>query len=361
MSTFTNSRNNVSVQGAPKLERSLSGLETGSFGLSGLLIWLGTASSIHFSLGGREIWVWLPATIVSVLLNLYVYRLGKLYPDVAGGTPNYITRLLKKYPFGARYSAIGYFMGWVSIPPMNAIVLSDLIKFQLSELHISCPENILRVIFTIIPFLLAFSGIRSLSILHLFFVLPAVGFLVVFCVQGLGWLALSPASPGFLPALEILQPTSLSVTDWAKWYFIAIYGAYAGETSSSFIAESKNPTTTLQFLKLAAFLMPIVHIGGSWLLMRLADDTTLGDSTFLNLSRVASYFWGDSASTLVTFLIVSGVLLSSVTAVSNSPRILYQLAIDDYLSPVFGVVTHRGTFLPGLIFTFVIAIISTLR
>lgn len=353
MSTSTPSRNNQ----APSLERSLSSLETGSFALSGLLIWLGTASSMHFALGGKEIWVWLPATIVSVLLNLYVYRLGKLYPDVSGGTPNYITRLLKKYPLGARYSAIGYFIGWASVPTMNAIVLSDLIEVQLAELNITCPENILRVIFTILPFLLACSGIRSLSILHLFFVLPAVGFLLIFCIQGLGWLALSPQSPGFFPELEILQPTSLSLVDWAKWYFIAIYAAYAGETSSSFVAESKDSKATLRYLKIAAFLMPIVHVGGSWLLMRLADTKSVGESTFLNLSVAASYFWGNSASILVTFLIVSGVLLSSVTAVSNTPRILYQLAVDNYLSPVFKVVTRQGTLLPSLIFTFVLALI----
>lgn len=126
MSDFSPSRSNQ----APSLERSLSSLEIGSFGLSGSLIWLGTAASMHFALGGKEIWVWLPARIVSVLLNLHVYRLGKLYPDVSGGTPNYITRLLKKYPLGALYSAIGYFIGWASVPTMNAIVLSDLIEVQ---------------------------------------------------------------------------------------------------------------------------------------------------------------------------------------------------------------------------------------
>jgi PAS domain S-box-containing protein len=341
---------------APCLERSLSSLETGSFGLSGLLIWLGTASSMHFALGGREIWVWVPATIVSVLLNLQVFHLGKLYPDVSGGTPNYTTRLLKKYPFGACYSAIGYFLGWVSIPPMNAIVLSDLITVQLAELNISCPEVILRVVFTVLPYLLACSGIRSLSILHLFFVLPAIGFLLVFCIQGLGWLALSPASPGFLPDAKILNPTSLSIDDWAKWYFIAIYAAYAGETSSSFVAESKNSNATLRFLKISACFIPVVYIGGSWLLMRLVD-TTVGDSTFLNLSAVANYFWGSSASMLVTFLIVSGVLLSSITAAANTPRVLYQLAVDDYLSPIFRVITRQGTLLPGLVFTFTLALI----
>lgn len=58
---------------------------------------------------------------------------------------------------------------------------------------------------------------------------------------------------------------------------------------------------------------------------------------------------------LVTLLIVSGALLSSCTAVSNCPRILYQLAQDQYLAPVFGVVSRRGVFGPGLCLTLLLS------
>ena len=207
------------------------------------------------------------------------------------------------------------------------------------------------------PFILAFSGIRALSILHLFFVLPAVGFLVVYCVQGLGWLALSPASPGFFPPVELSDATSLRFVEWAKWFLIAIYAVYGCESASSFVAESTRPRETLRFLKLAASLIPIVYLGGNWVLMRLATGSGLGDDAFLNLSAAAKPFWGQSASVLVTFLIVSGVLLSSATAVSISPRILYQLAIDGYLSPVFAVFSRRGVLVPSLAFTFLLSLI----
>ncbi|MBD2386162.1 ATP-binding protein [Cylindrospermum sp. FACHB-282] len=340
-----------------RLERTLSALETGGFSLSGLLLWLGVAPSIHIALGTQAMLVWLPAAIVSMLLNLQVYRLGIHYPDTAGGTPNYITKLLKDYPYLATYGAIGYLMGWVSVPPINAIILTNLIKIQLASLNIACPETLLKIGFTLIPFILAFSSIRASSILHLFFVLPAIGFLVVFCVQGLGWLAYSPASPGFFPPLEMFNPTSLHFVDWAKWFFIAIYGTYAGESASSFIADSKKPGETLRFLKLTASLIPIVYLGGSWVMMRLNTGLQLGDDTFSNLLAAAMPFWGESASVLVTFLIVCGAFLSSATAVSNSPRIFYQLAIDGYLSPVFAVLSHRGVLVPSLVFTLLLSLI----
>ncbi len=100
-----------------RLPRIMSFLETWSFGLSGLFIWLGTAPAMHAALGVQAIWVWIPTAIVGVLLNFQVKRLGMTWQDMSGGTPNYAARLLQRYPGIARYGAIGYWLGWVSIPP----------------------------------------------------------------------------------------------------------------------------------------------------------------------------------------------------------------------------------------------------
>lgn len=344
-------------QQTPRLKRSLSALETGGFSLSGLLLWLGTAPGIHVALGPQALLVWFPATIVSILLNLQVYRLGTHYPNLAGGTPNYTTKLWQKYPYLATYGAIGYLMGWVSIPPINAIILTELIKTQLASFHIACPETFLKIVFTAIPFILAFSNIHASSILHLFFVLPAIGLLLLFCVQGLGWLAFSPVSPGFFGPIETLNFTSLNFVDWAKWFFIAIYGAYAGESASSFVADSKNPGETLGFLKFTACLIPIVYLGGSWVLIRLDTGLQLASDPFSIFLAAALPFWGNAASVLVTFLIVCGAFLSSATAVSNSPRIFYQLALDGYLAPVFTVLSRRGVLVPSLVFTLLLSLV----
>ncbi len=330
-----------------RLTRSLSALETWGFGLSGLLLWLGTEPGMHVELGPQAIWVWLPGVIIGVMLNLQVKHLGTQWPDVSGGTPNYTTRLLKNHPGLARYVAIGYWLGWVSVPSMNAIILTNLIQANVEPMGIACPEVLLKVGFTALPFIVAFSGTRALSILHLFFVLPAIGFLFIFCTQGLGWLAISPESPGLLPT----DWSRFQLQDWAKWFFVAVYAVYGCETASSFVADSRRPAATLQSLSFAALLLPVVYLGGSWLLMRLATAPELEDNAFLELEAAARPFWGNAASILVTFLIASGCLLSSATAVSNAPRILYQLSLDGYLSPLFGVVSRRGVLGPSLAFT----------
>ncbi len=339
----------VSVSALP---RSLTSLETWGFGFSGLLLWLGTAPAMHAALGSQAIWVWIPGTIVGILLNLQVKQLGRYFPNVAGGTPNYTTRLLQQFPMLARYSAIGYVLGWVSVPSINAIILTDLIKENLNPLGIGCPVMLLRIGFAVLPFVIALSGTRTLGILHSFFVFPAIGFLITFCLQGVGWLSFSSASPGLLPDTW----TSIAVIDWMKWFFIAVYAVYGCETASSFVADSRQPTVTLRCLSVTAGFIPIIYFIGSWVVMRLATSPGLGDSAYLNLVAAASPFWGTLAPALVTFLITSGCLLSSATAVSNCPRIFYQLAIDDYLPPVFSVISRRGVLEPSLIFTLLLSL-----
>jgi PAS domain S-box-containing protein len=345
---------------SPRLKPSLSSLETWGFGVSGLLLWLGTAPSMNAALGPKALFVWLPGAIVGIMLNLQVKQLGTHWPQMSGGTPNYTTRLLNHYPGLARYGAIGYLLGWVSVPPMNAIILTDLIKANLDPLGISCPVSLLRIGFTALPFLVAFSGTRALGILHSCFVFPAIGFLLAFCIQGIAWLGLAPASPGLFPiswSVSTLPVTSLHFGEWAKWFFIAVYAVYGCETASSFVADSRRPRATLRCLEVAAWLIPPVYIGGSWVLMCLATSQSVGDNAFFNLSAAATPFWGNSASFLVTFLIACGCLLSSTTAVSNSPRILYQLALDGHLSPVFAVVSRQGVLGPSLKFTLILSLL----
>ena len=121
------------------------------------------------------------------------------WSEMAVGTPNYATLLLKNFPGLSLYVAIGYFVGWVSTPAVYALLLTDLIKANLEPLGISYPGTITRIGFIVIAFVVGFSGTRALAILHLFFVIPSITLLLAFCFQGLGWLAFSTTSPGFFP------------------------------------------------------------------------------------------------------------------------------------------------------------------
>jgi PAS domain S-box-containing protein len=344
----------VSNQFSTRLARNLSAPETWGFGFTGHIAWAGVAPAIHAALGPQAILVWIPAVIFGMLLNYQTKRLGSYWIDVSGGTPNYTAKLLSRYPGVARYAALGYFFSWVVTLPINVIILTDLIKVNLDLLNIPCSELLLKVGFTLATFIVAFSGTRALSILHLFFIVPAVGLLLLFCLQGLGWLALSPASPGFFPN----EWVSLSFWDWAKWFFFVSYATYACDCASSFVADSRNPKATLRFLKTAAWLMPPIFLGGSWVLSRLAIDPDLADNAYLMLLSASTPFWGSAAPLVVTFLLAAACLLSCATTLSNTPRILRQLALDQQLAPVFSIVSRRGVFGPALILILAICLVS---
>ncbi len=351
--------NNNSVQAEKnqhlviRLPRTLSYLETWGFGLTGHVGWIGTAPIIHAALGPKAILVWLFGTIISFLLNLQVQSLGRHWSDVAGGTPNYTTRLLENFPALGRYVALGYFFSWAAAPALYAIILTNLIKVNFEPLGISFPENLLKVLFTAIPFILAFSGTRALALLHLFFVFPAILLLLLFCIQGVLWLAFSTSSFKFLP----ISTHSLSFEEWAKWFFLGSYSIFACETTSSFVADSRHPYKTLRFLTVAAWLIPLVFLGGSWVLICSAPNPALGDDVFLNLVAASVPFWGESAPFLVTLLITISCLLSSATAVSNSPRMLYQLALDRQISPIFALVSRQGVLVPAILVTFLLSLL----
>ncbi len=343
------------VTSAPHLPRTLNPLETYGFGLAGPPGWTGVVGLIHAALASQAIFVWIPVTLIGVLINYQVKRLGMSQVDVAGGTPNYISRLLNRYPIVARYAAIGYLLNWVSSISLNAIILTDLVQGNLEVFGITLPTMFVRVGFMLLPFILALSGTRALSILLLFFILPSIGLLVVFSLQGLGWLALSPDSPGFFPT----SWGEFNFASWAKWFFFATFVTYSSETASSFVADSRRPVETLRFLDFAAWTGAIIFIGGAWVVMRLAPGAALGssnsDDPFLNLVAASKPFWGQSASLIVTFLLGSSCLLTIATAVSNCPRILYQLALDKHLAPVFSVVSRQGVFGPALTLVFGLA------
>jgi signal transduction histidine kinase len=180
-----------------------------------------------------------------------------------------------------------------------------------------------------------------------------VGMLLSLQMRQLGsrWQNVSGGTPNYVARLLPSGFSGISSANWLKWYLYAAYAFYSSETASAFVADSKKPADTLKFLSWFAWLMPFVYIGGSWVLMRLVTNKSLGSDLYTNLVAAATPFWGSQTSFLITLLITSSCLLGTATTVSNTPRILYQGALDGNMASVFGVVSHRGALEPALIFT----------
>ena len=337
------------------LPRTLTLIETLGFGLTGLLLWINVAPGAHAELGIQAMWVWIPGAILGAIVNFQIRQLGQQYPNVAGGTPSYLTHLLPNLPWLTRYAALGYFLSWVAVIPVNAIILAELIQTNLTPLGIVLPAMGLKIGFVLLAFIVAFSGSRALSTLHLVFLLPAVGLLLVFCIQGSVWLFTTNEPQNWTTVSSV--SVDFSLQGWAKWYLSGTYAFYACETASAFVADSKRPQKTLQSLTAVAALIPVVYVMGSWLLLHLPNNTIDPQDPLLTLSIAAKPYWGAATSLLVTFLMVSSCLLSFATAVSITPRVLYQLAKDRQLSPLFAGVSEQGVFASGLCLTLLLSLI----
>jgi His Kinase A (phospho-acceptor) domain/Amino acid permease len=307
-------------------------------------------SAIHLGLGASAIWVWLPATAIGILINLQVKQLAQDSPDVAGGTPNYIARLFHHTPLLARYGAIGYLGNWLAGYALCASQIGDLINANLPGLTGHVPVWGTKVLFMLLPAIVAFSGTRALSLLHLLVASIAFGLLALFAVQGLAWLSFAPQSPGFWPDV---WPSGLGGGDWGKWFFLLSYAAYSCETAATFVGDSRHPQKTLKVLDGTIAFMPIVFIGASWVVSRVVTEPGLPDDVFLLLVKAATPFWGDWASIGITALIATADLVVQATALALSSRVLYQLAQDDLMAPIFSIVSKRGVFGPAIVLSLI--------
>ena len=82
-------------------------------------------------------WVWIPGALLGIVINVQIQQLGQQLPDVAGGTPNYLAHLLPDMRWLTSYAAIGYFLSWVAVIPVNAIILAELIETYLPPLDVA--------------------------------------------------------------------------------------------------------------------------------------------------------------------------------------------------------------------------------
>ena len=283
--------------------RTLSVAETWGFGFTGLLLWLLLAADGR---GTPPLAVWLPVTIVGITINLQVKYLGSLWPDVLGGTPNYVTRLFSDRPWAARYAAMAYFLRWAAVPALSAMALSS----QLNALGPAAPA--IAILLAGVSFVLAFGGSRVLSVPHLFFIVPVVGLLLALAARGL---VLNPRSAGL--------PDPVSLAGWAQWYLLAACAAYSAETAASFVADSTQPKRTLRCLAVVGWLLPVVFAGGR---------------------------------DLPAAVVAAGCLLTCTAAAAVAPRMLCQLARDGHAAPVLGVCTRQMVPGPALLVAAFIAV-----
>ncbi len=331
-----------------RLTRSLSVLETWGFGFSVLLFWIVVAPEVHYDLGSGALLVWIPATLAGIVITLQIRSLALSRLDAAGGSPVHVARLWKDRPIIARWAGYAYFHSWAIVPPAMAWILGNLAADNLAQVGYEIPALVVQLVVLVGIYAAALTGIRVLSIVHLCFLVPSIGLLVLFGGQGLGHLALVDGS-------GVLGPFTGGLPGWAPWlagYFVVAYTTYGIETAAVFTADSRDPRRTLQALPIAAVLALPVMVGGSWLLAWAAPE-----GSGLVLEALARPLWGEWTPTLVTFMVATSCLLACASSVAITPRVGWQLARDGVFAPILGRLDGPGVPRLALLFAAGVALL----
>lgn len=338
-----------------RLQRTLSTVETWSFGVTILLFWAYAGQSALAALGPSSLVLWAAVAAVSATINLQVRRLALAWPDLVGGSPSYLSRLWADKPLVGSYAAMAYFAAWATIPAVAADFLADFVGDRFPAVA-SGPANLaLDIGFTVVPFVVAWSGIRALALLQIIYIVPTIGILIAFVAAGLGWLAFAPDSPGFVP-VATATPGPLELV---QWLLLLSFSAYGAETASVFVAESRNPRATIRNLRFMAIVLVPIYVGASFVLMQAspaAPDTDIHTGLLVASER----FWGEAAPFLAAMFLAGIGLLGASAAVAVAPRVLYQQARDGHLPAVLGTVSERGIPGPALLATLVVGVVFSI-
>ncbi len=337
----------------PRLPRTLSVPETWGFGFTVLVFWLVVAPEVHQDLGPAALLVWLPAALAGVVVNLQIRKLALGRPDAAGGSPVYVAELWSDRPLVARWAGLAYFHSWAIVPPAISWLVADLAAGSLAGLGVAVPTTPIFLLIVGTIYLTAFSGVRVLSVVHLFFLLPSLGLLILLGVHGLGWLALGSESPGLLAVRPELPHWSV----WFAGYFLVAYTTYGIDTAAAFTADSRRPRATIECLVAAAVLILPVMVGGSWLLSQAGPAPDLEIPALAVLEGLASLLWGGLAPAAVTFMLAASMILACATSVAVSPRVVWQLSQDRVLASTFGHLGRGGVPRNALAFAAVVALL----
>jgi diguanylate cyclase (GGDEF)-like protein len=319
------------------LKRSLSIFESLSFSVSGQVSWIVTIPYVHTLFGLSAMLLWVPLTIISMMINLQVANLSEKWPNITGGTPNLVSKLWEENPFIARYAAYGYYWAWMSAIVVYGYYFAEVVQYHFQTIGISLPLYGILVMYIVVGFLIAFASQRLLPIIHTIFVYPVFIILASLCFLGGFYMVTHGDWTQQIPAID-----SMSFRDWSQWFLILIYTTFAGEVVSVFVSESIKPKQTIKLLRWVSLTLPLIFIIGSWYFGAYGPKGEF-TSNYKILGQALEPIFGSNSGLMSTLLIIFMTSLSGISAICILPRVLFQLAKDGLANPKLAYISKRGT------------------
>jgi diguanylate cyclase (GGDEF)-like protein len=335
----------------PFLPKILSPFETWMFSIAGFVWSMMTITGSNNALGLQGLYVWIPGIIFGSLYLLQIKQMGLLFPNTSGGMSGYTSRLYNYYPLISKYATWAYYISWAGVPAVYPLILTKLIEVNLSVFGIQINMLPIQLLLLSLGFVIGIVSTKALATMQTLFTFPA--FLVVFVFLSSGVLFISTGK-----ITAVAQTTSLpDLGTFLIWMFVSSYITYTGESTAVFAGESMNPKKTLESLNFTAFLKPFVYITGV-LLLAYTVPRGMNYIPTQAIEVAGNHIFGSISSNIATALVVTSLLISTTLTVALAPRVLYQLAQDKLANPLLAFLSQNGTPRVGILFTFVIALVT---
>src|ERR1700733_12141369 len=357
-------------------------------GLAGTILVTGIAPVMVTSLGAAAIPSIFIITCSGSLLCLFLAELSAMIPDPSGGSPSYAYPAYKeRWPRFAEhvngFTAWGYWLGWFPVAPLNMILASFYLAYQL-RLNTSAG-------FTPIDTPIAWwtVGISVGGLLLLF--IPAYRGLRfgTFFATALAFLSMIPLT--FLAISWIFHPSVVDFSQLTHFHhtngssffsplfghgwltisvafsFLLTWNVIAMEAAACYIGETRDPDRDAKIAMnleggYGVFIYTMIPIAFVIVLgVHALGTTALVDPKTMFVTFASAVFGTSKASTvlddLIAIMLILALILSALNAITGTARSLHQMSADGHFPKFFSRTNSHGVPGHSMAFNVVCAII----
>ena len=340
-------------------------------GLSGTILVTGIAPFAVLVMGAASIPYFIGVTAMGVVLCFCLAELAASMPDRTGGLPSYafetfqpLGRGIAKHLGGL--SAWGYWLGWFTVTPINAILASgyiaDLFGIPLGNeinlpgdfsLPITTTKLLIAAVLMLGLFIPCWLGIRLGA--GFATVLGVAAIVPLTLVALLGFLKPSTLDWDNVSGFALPEGTTGSLGFYMAWIFIMTWSVLAMEAAACYIGECREPARDAKIAMTAEgiygffiyVMIPVMFVAV------LGSVDGFDPLTVFTDFAEAVFGTGSWVRWFIGLTLIVALMLSVLNSLMGCARALYQNSEDGLLPRFFGKVNSYQVPSSALVFNLV--------
>src|SRR5579862_2695448 len=357
-------------------------------GLAGTILVTGIAPVMVTSLGAVAIPSIFIITASGYLLCLFLAELSAMMPDRSGGSPAYAYPAYKdRWPRFAEhvngFTAWAYWLGWFPVAPLNMILASFYIAYQL-KLNTTAGFTPIHTFIAwwtvgisvgglILLFIPSYRGLRFGTF---FATALALLSMIPLTFLAISWI-FHPAVAHFSQLANMRAPDGAGFfaphfghpwfTIYVAFAFLLTWNVIAMEAAACYIGETKNPDRDAKIAMnlegaYGVFIYTLIPIAFVIVIgTKALGNVALADPKTIFVTFASKVFGAGAGSNtldwLIAIMLILALILSALNAITGTARSLHQMSMDGQFPRFFQQVNRAGVPDRAMIFNVVCSIL----